>query len=115
LLAAAAPVLDGLARHLEDTGFALLLADSSGCLVDLRSGQPLVRTQIERSGAVIGQLSCEPATGTNAIATALEQAERDAIWAALRANGGNKAKTAAYLGISRTTLYKALRSLGIWA
>ena len=73
LLAAAAPVLDGLARHLEDTGFALLLADSSGCLVDLRSGQPSVRTQIERSGAVIGQLFCEPATGTNAIATALEQ------------------------------------------
>jgi transcriptional regulator of acetoin/glycerol metabolism len=30
LLAAAVPVLDGLARHLEDTGFALLLADSSG-------------------------------------------------------------------------------------
>jgi DNA-binding NtrC family response regulator len=35
----------------------------------------------------------------------------DAIWAALRANGGNKVKTAAYLGISHTTLYKALRSL----
>ena len=39
LLAAAAPVLDCLARHLEDTGFALLLADGSGCLVDLRTGQ----------------------------------------------------------------------------
>ena len=73
LLAAAAPVLDGLARHLEDTGFALLLADSSGCLVGLRSGQPAVRTQMEHSGAVLGQLFCEPVTGTNAIATALEQ------------------------------------------
>jgi transcriptional regulator of acetoin/glycerol metabolism len=47
--------------------------------------------------------------------TRLEQAEHNAIRAALRVNGGNKAKTAAYLGISRTTLYKALRSLGIWA
>jgi sigma-54 dependent transcriptional regulator, acetoin dehydrogenase operon transcriptional activator AcoR len=66
-------VLDGLARHLEDTGFALLLADGSGCLVDQRSGQPSVRTLIEDSGAVIGQLFSEPFTGTNAIATALEQ------------------------------------------
>ena len=47
--------------------------------------------------------------------TRLEQAEHDVIRTALRANGGNKAKTAAYLGISRTTLYKALRTLGIWA
>jgi hypothetical protein len=47
--------------------------------------------------------------------TRLEQAEHDAIRAALRTNSGNKAKTAAYLGISRTTLYKALRTLGIWA
>ncbi len=72
LMAAAAPVLDGLARHLEGTGFSLLLADSSGRLVDMRCGESAVRARVERSGAVIGQLFSESATGTNAIATALE-------------------------------------------
>ena len=72
LMAAAAPVLDALARHLEGTGFSLLLADSSGRLVDMRCGAPVVRARVERSGAVIGQLFSESATGTNAISTALE-------------------------------------------
>jgi transcriptional regulator of acetoin/glycerol metabolism len=72
LMAAAAPVLDALARHLEGTGFSLLLADSSGRLVDMRCGAPVVRARVERSGAVIGQLFSETATGTNAISTALE-------------------------------------------
>jgi sigma-54 dependent transcriptional regulator, acetoin dehydrogenase operon transcriptional activator AcoR len=45
--------------------------------------------------------------------TTLEQAERDAIVAALRATGGNKKAAASRLGISRTTLYQAIRTLGI--
>ena len=43
----------------------------------------------------------------------IEQAERDAIANALRLARGNKKAAAQQLGISRTTLYKALRSYGI--
>lgn len=43
----------------------------------------------------------------------IEQAERDAIANALRVAGGNKKEAAQRLGISRTTLYKALRSYGL--
>jgi len=39
----------------------------------------------------------------------MESAERDAIVAALKSSAGNKAATAAALGISRTTLYARLR------
>ncbi|WP_155948532.1 sigma-54-dependent Fis family transcriptional regulator [Mycobacterium sp. URHB0044] len=45
----------------------------------------------------------------------IEQAERDAIATALRLAGGNKKAAAQQLGISRTTLYKALRSYGLAA
>lgn len=45
--------------------------------------------------------------------TPLEQAEHDAIMEALRACSGNKKDTAKRLGISRTTLYNAIRTLGI--
>jgi transcriptional regulator of acetoin/glycerol metabolism len=45
----------------------------------------------------------------------MEQAQRDAISNALRVAGGNKKAAAQQLGISRTTLYKALRSYGIAA
>ena len=45
----------------------------------------------------------------------IEQAQRDAISNALRLAGGNKKAAAQQLGISRTTLYKALRSYGIAA
>jgi transcriptional regulator of acetoin/glycerol metabolism len=39
----------------------------------------------------------------------MEHAERAAILAALRRNGGNKARAAAALGIGRATLYRKLR------
>lgn len=45
--------------------------------------------------------------------TPMEQAESDAIIEALRTTGGNKKDAAKRLGISRTTLYNAIRSLGI--
>lgn len=45
--------------------------------------------------------------------TPLEQAEHDAIVKALRVCGGNKKDAAKRLGISRTTLYKSIRSLAI--
>ncbi|MFF7777086.1 sigma-54-dependent Fis family transcriptional regulator [Streptomyces tanashiensis] len=43
----------------------------------------------------------------------LEQAEHDAIVAALAACGGNKSRAAARLGIGRNTLYERIRRLGI--
>ncbi|TCN55975.1 regulatory Fis family protein [Rhodococcus sp. SMB37] len=45
--------------------------------------------------------------------TPLEQAERDTIVKALKDSGGNKKAAACALGISRTTLYRAIRSFGI--
>ncbi|MCS4255700.1 transcriptional regulator of acetoin/glycerol metabolism [Rhodococcus erythropolis] len=47
--------------------------------------------------------------------TPIEQAERNAIVEALRLTKGNKKDAAKHLGISRTTLYNAIRTLGIFA
>lgn len=47
------------------------------------------------------------------VLTPMEQAERDAIMEALRATRGNKKDAAKRLGISRTTLYNAIRAFGI--
>ena len=41
--------------------------------------------------------------------TAIQAAEADAISTALQAHGGNKAATAAELGISRSSLYRKMR------
>lgn len=43
----------------------------------------------------------------------LERAERDTITSVLTAHGHNKRRTAGELHISRTTLYKRMRELGI--
>ena len=43
----------------------------------------------------------------------LEQAERDAIVAALKRNNGNKKITAEELNISQRTLYRKIHELGI--
>jgi transcriptional regulator of acetoin/glycerol metabolism len=45
--------------------------------------------------------------------TAMEQAKRTAIVDALKRAGGDKKRAASYLGISRTTLYSALRAYDI--
>ena len=45
--------------------------------------------------------------------TRLESLERDAIVDALREYDGNKIRAAAALGISRSTLYRRLRSFGL--
>jgi DNA-binding NtrC family response regulator len=47
------------------------------------------------------------------VLTPIEQLEMAAIVAGLRDSGGNKALTAAELGISRSTLYRKLRAYGI--
>ncbi|GLZ49338.1 Fis family transcriptional regulator [Actinomycetospora sp. NBRC 106375] len=43
----------------------------------------------------------------------IEQVERDAIAESLRANDGNKIRTAEHLGMSRSTLYRRLRRFGL--
>lgn len=45
--------------------------------------------------------------------TSMENAERDAIVAALRAHGGNRVKAAAQLGIARSSLYRKISTYGI--
>ncbi|MFT3662195.1 MAG: helix-turn-helix domain-containing protein [Gordonia sp. (in: high G+C Gram-positive bacteria)] len=45
--------------------------------------------------------------------TALETAERDTIVAALRENGGNRARAARMLGIARSSLYRKIDTYGI--
>lgn len=49
------------------------------------------------------------------VLTPMEQAERGAIVVALRSADGNKQAAAVQLGISRTTLYRAIRRYGIVA
>ncbi|MFC9876218.1 sigma-54-dependent Fis family transcriptional regulator [Nocardia salmonicida] len=52
-------------------------------------------------------------TATHKRLSHLEQAEREAIAAALRRAKGNRLKTAEALGISRATLYRKLAALGL--
>lgn len=47
--------------------------------------------------------------------TPLEAAERDAIVAALRDTGGNRVAAAAHLGMSRSSLYRKVKTYGITA
>ncbi|MCX2932673.1 GAF domain-containing protein [Mycobacterium sp. CVI_P3] len=47
--------------------------------------------------------------------TPIEAAERDAIVAALREAGGNRVSAAAHLGMSRSSLYRKLKTYGITA
>ncbi|MGW1835956.1 helix-turn-helix domain-containing protein [Streptomyces sp. NPDC002067] len=65
-----------------------------------RSGGPVRREELPRS---VRQRAAPPRPGT------IERAERETILAALRSHGGNKARTAASLGIARATLYRKLR------
>ncbi|MCW2778592.1 MAG: hypothetical protein JWN17_2317 [Frankiales bacterium] len=72
LLTAAAPVLTDLAEHLSGTGYALLLADASSRLVDVRCGSSTLRHAVENAGAVLGQTFSEHVTGTNSLSTVYE-------------------------------------------
>ncbi|MCI2422127.1 hypothetical protein MOQ72_32320 [Saccharopolyspora sp. K220] len=79
LLRAATPVLDDAADKLRDTAFALVLADHRGRLTDLRFGIPSLAGRMERLGAVLGATFSEDTTGTNSIATTLEEGRPVAV------------------------------------
>lgn len=53
--------------------------------------------------------------GRPAQASTLAEQEREAIFNALRRTGGRLAETARTLGVSRTTLWRRLRSYGVQA
>jgi transcriptional regulator of acetoin/glycerol metabolism len=53
------------------------------------------------------------ACGTRSLAEVLEAVERDEIAMALEACGGNADEAAERLGVSRATLYRRLKALGI--
>lgn len=63
-----------------------------------------------RVSEIPGELLC---TASRRPLTRLERAEVHTILATLRATRGNKKEAAALLGISRSTLYRKLRSVGI--
>jgi len=69
--------------------------------------------------AATGSIADGPATDEGAgwarqtLEDALRQPEREILLRALRANDWSRQKTAADLGINRTTLYKKMRSLGL--
>jgi transcriptional regulator of acetoin/glycerol metabolism len=72
LLRAAVPVLDGMAQHLADTRFCVVLADSECWIVARRFGERSVARTLDELGAVQGCQFLEETTGTNAIATPFE-------------------------------------------
>ncbi|WP_326568889.1 helix-turn-helix domain-containing protein [Amycolatopsis rhabdoformis] len=76
---AATPVLDDAADKLRDTAFALVLADHRGRLTDLRFGVPSLEGRMERLGAIPGATFSEDTTGTNSIATTLEEGRPVAV------------------------------------
>jgi DNA-binding NtrC family response regulator len=79
---------------------AVALADGE----EIAPGDLFPEQRLEGSGATAGA----PLLGT-----ALQGATRTAIAEALRRAGGNRAETARLLGVSRTTLWKRMRELGM--
>lgn len=70
--------------------------------------------QHRRTGAIQAQdLPAECRSVSRRVLSVLESIERDAIVAALADAGGNKAKAATSLGISRATIYRKIREYGI--
>ncbi len=70
LLRAAQPVLASLIGHLSDSGYAVVLTDRHGCILEI-GGDAGVRRRLERIDFIPGGNWSESAAGTNAIGTAI--------------------------------------------
>ncbi len=70
LLRAAAPIARHLADTLSDVGYATVITDQHGTILDLH-GDPAVRRRLDRVGFETGSDWSEESAGTNAIGTAL--------------------------------------------
>jgi two-component system sensor histidine kinase KdpD len=70
LLRAAFPVVHRLVAHLCESGYAVVLTDKSGCILQV-AGDDGVRRKLERIDFIPGGNWSESAAGTNAIGTAL--------------------------------------------
>lgn len=70
LMRAARPVMVRLAEHLADSGYAVVLTDKAGCILEI-AGDKDVRRRLERIDFLPGGDWSESAAGTNAIGTAL--------------------------------------------
>lgn len=118
LPALARTMLAGMApgRSLRLTASALELLAAQSWPGNFRELEAVLRQSIERRsvGDITGRDLPEAyQVGAAHPRTAWEQAEHDAITRALRAAEGNKVHAARDLGISRSTLYNRIRSLGI--
>lgn len=101
------------ARFTPDAMRALIDHDWPGNIGELRD--EVMSAAARRSVGDISEhdLVRPGARGASSRLTALDAAMRDAIVHELARCGGNKAATADSLGISRTTLYKRMKELGI--
>ncbi|MBK1784762.1 sigma-54-dependent Fis family transcriptional regulator [Prauserella cavernicola] len=72
LLRAATPVLDEVARHLDDTRLCVVLADRDCRIVARRFGRHSVERVLDSIGAVPGCQFTEETSGTNSLATPYE-------------------------------------------
>ncbi|MFF5985635.1 sigma-54-dependent Fis family transcriptional regulator [Prauserella flavalba] len=72
LLRAATPVLDEIARHLDDTRLCVVLADRDSRIVARRFGKRSVERVLDSVSAVPGCQFTEETSGTNSIATPYE-------------------------------------------
>jgi transcriptional regulator of acetoin/glycerol metabolism len=73
---------------------------------------PVIETQ-HLPEELLGSESGKEVTGTKPDGGPLDQAETRAILEALRDHGGNRRKTAAHLGINKTTLWRKMKKYKI--
>ncbi|MBI5108748.1 MAG: sigma 54-interacting transcriptional regulator [Rhodocyclales bacterium] len=77
----------------------------------MSDGEVLARADID--AVLPAAKAAAPAPASLSLAEAIAEAERHSIRKALAACGGNKARAAAELGISRTSLYEKIALLGL--
>ena len=103
----------GTLRLALDAGKALRRWSWPGNVAELRALVSRLCTELGSWRPVTSDDLPEEMRRVTRIFTGLEQTERTAIRAALRAHGGNRSRAAEALGIGRSTLYRKLRYYGL--